>query len=1230
MEVCTKAAIDRKSTDRFSDSRNHRASEGLRFLKDDVWLSGDRQERFGSICNHLGRQHGGVEQRPRLVAAPSPWLSGIATDEKTGREENESAEDSGLCSDAFLPRTSCNQCGHASSLQSRNWPELLTQTTAPGTSRSKNDPPAFGYLDPSAMMGEYLHNYRNFLMDLRMAMRRGKNYESQIICGPLPPHQLPRPQSLPQQANSQQESRQHPHISELSPGLWSVLAEIASPQPQDLRMEFSRLMNVVTSLRMREIWTDKKQHHQQQQQQHQQQHARPAPQGHVTYSRHGFSLPDPVGHRRGVSESEDKSFFSTATSARRHEADEDCIDDILAMTSILTTMNVQSDSSGNSDAASFLSSFPASPLSLSARDPALGSRYLPGIQKNYERLQNSFVPCSNSRVRAGPTYALEEEEEQEEKQRMQLLIYQLEQSQKQAPVPGESHVVEGQEVSDPLRETRDLEESGGSCQASADNEVSCPDALEEAQQRKTGALRPPEVNGQPPPQPGSTAKYRSHRGLLLYYLSSSSSFTSFSHAFHKWQKAYQTESRASSDDGDERLSGLTVYVTPALGSFASPLPLHPSEQEGMSEVSELKYRLNVDKKTSFSSSLANAVEDDDEEFSAGHFLTEEECFENTNDNDKYVYNSPKMGALLKNTGGKIRILGSKSYAEVYSESAALLYPDDASMGDKKKDKECSPARAEGKDTEEKGKAEQGGQKDSKKKPVVVSVRPLSHATRRSAHSYLTQAPWLTPSTDAAQGTCQQAPPGEGSYVTCMPEHRQGSQSTKGTEAEGGGSVGQSQCSQRAESNSDEKQRAAEILATHSTHETVPNTCVTFGQNSQGQRRSASDSDVLHKGDANSIFQLADQSTGAGDSAAAFSMFATNIVYPSLTFQHQLIAQPHSLQGSSIKSKSSRLGRRRQVLHDPLGSDYNRLMLVAPHLPVPKTVSFSATPLHPCPHLMAGSVTSLIAARDPLPAPGPDLSAEGKIEWKLAKRQDRLEAQGAHKIYDNNQSVDEFSSKEKAASAVAVTGLSTAQTGFFNCKPVKLCGQASSVSDDLSSMESADEVDVSLNDINFCVGPTLEILNNTQSKHSTFCLDRGSGRGSAATLAELAIVQDRKLVLQEDAEYFYSHVAAAALSPKSRSISDRELHTHSEEGLATSQAQVCLHDAHNADKYTASRLSGGQSLESEARNIRQKSAATEDLMGINRLNKEFTSAPVKPGWLPLSSLLHSYYPPCKRN
>lgn len=109
MEVCTKAAIDRKSTDRFSDSRNHRASEGLRFLKDDVWLSGDRQERFGSICNHLGRQHGGVEQRPRLVAAPSPWLSGIATDEKTGREENESAEDSGLCSDAFLPRTSCNQ-----------------------------------------------------------------------------------------------------------------------------------------------------------------------------------------------------------------------------------------------------------------------------------------------------------------------------------------------------------------------------------------------------------------------------------------------------------------------------------------------------------------------------------------------------------------------------------------------------------------------------------------------------------------------------------------------------------------------------------------------------------------------------------------------------------------------------------------------------------------------------------------------------------------------------------------------------------------------------------------------------------------------------------------------------------------------------------------------------------------------------------------------------------------
>lgn len=42
---------------------------------------------------------------------------------------------------------------------------------------------AFGYLDPSAMMTEYLYNYRNFLEDLRQSTRKGKNYEYLIEHG---------------------------------------------------------------------------------------------------------------------------------------------------------------------------------------------------------------------------------------------------------------------------------------------------------------------------------------------------------------------------------------------------------------------------------------------------------------------------------------------------------------------------------------------------------------------------------------------------------------------------------------------------------------------------------------------------------------------------------------------------------------------------------------------------------------------------------------------------------------------------------------------------------------------------------------------------------------------------------------------------------------------------------------------------------------------------------------
>ena len=60
--------------------------------------------------------------------------------------------------------------------------------------RHRKEPPTFGYLDPSAVMCEYLHNYRNFLRDLRVGMRRGKNYEQAIQWGlhaEFPPYLRP-------------------------------------------------------------------------------------------------------------------------------------------------------------------------------------------------------------------------------------------------------------------------------------------------------------------------------------------------------------------------------------------------------------------------------------------------------------------------------------------------------------------------------------------------------------------------------------------------------------------------------------------------------------------------------------------------------------------------------------------------------------------------------------------------------------------------------------------------------------------------------------------------------------------------------------------------------------------------------------------------------------------------------------------------------------------------------
>nr|KAG5707237.1 hypothetical protein BaRGS_000011 [Batillaria attramentaria] len=96
-----------------------------------------------------------------------------------------------------------------------------------GDKRYRKEPPTFGYLDPSAMMSEYLHNYRNFLQDMRLGMRRGKNYEHVIMDG---------------RRFAECPTYSHPMFR---------------TQPRDLQIEFSRMMYTVTSTRMREIWAEK-------------------------------------------------------------------------------------------------------------------------------------------------------------------------------------------------------------------------------------------------------------------------------------------------------------------------------------------------------------------------------------------------------------------------------------------------------------------------------------------------------------------------------------------------------------------------------------------------------------------------------------------------------------------------------------------------------------------------------------------------------------------------------------------------------------------------------------------------------------------------------------------------------------------------------------------------------------------------------------------------------------
>ena len=124
---------------------------------------------------------------------------------------------------------------------------------------------------------------------------------------------------------------------------------------------------------------------------------------------------------------------------------------------------------------------------------------------------------------------------------------------------------------------------------------------------------------------------------------------------------------------------------------------------------------------------------------------EESCFNGHSETEPRSSSAEVLVPMdpFKNSPSKIRILGSKSYSEAYAATTTTTttttpnnsqpISDGGSQRDGGGDQVLPPQGQSGR-----AKADGGGLKDSNRKPVVVSVRPLSHASRRGNHSYLTQ------------------------------------------------------------------------------------------------------------------------------------------------------------------------------------------------------------------------------------------------------------------------------------------------------------------------------------------------------------------------------------------------------------------------------------------------------------------------------------------------------------
>ncbi|KAK7497831.1 hypothetical protein BaRGS_00010965 [Batillaria attramentaria] len=1023
MEVYCRQTPDVNPNDQFYKPAHLAALDNLRFLKDDVWLPGNRQDELRSMFNYLCRHYDSLEGRFHPII-PADQPTELLVEEK---RDTEYAEDFRPCGDAFLSRAYDNPIGRRGVLLPWSWPGLYNvnnssksdvptdanqayygqwghviygklfdpRRTFPGLGhvycksprarsqiyRYRKEPPTFGYLDPSAMMSEYLHNYRNFLQDMRLGMRRGKNYEHVIMDG---------------RRFAECPTYSHPMFR---------------TQPRDLQIEFSRMMYTVTSTRMREIWAEKPTQ-------------AVAPQTACQAGRNQTEKlnTDQSGFLRS-------GLCQTASSSTLTEErdDEDHIDDILAMAGSSDVTDHYDDGVGHACYAGMSNlsapSLSSETISVSV-EPAADCRYsLSGLPDSCGHTQKPSFQCHQTDP-GDPFYgpgrgcsdsleALGKPCDDEDDD----IASMIDNQQKTDFTQHQEQETEGPQTDSQPAPPEELNVEGhtsNGCRAQGD-EKNVPvekddsqnvhsELLKHYQHYDSEAGEQPEETSESNFESERQIRFVLRRSTVNHHLSQdlqqspvTAADSILSRPSYSWQRParrlYQLAQNSTTetipdvtDDRNHVTSSEVSAMVTTSNSCPIFVPIEKAQDEFESgDFFRLKVPFQVD----------NCDKNSDKQRRHGRFgLCVEENKSDEPENPKpsnaCPFSGPSSessqsfsfdsGNILKHNTGKIRILGSKAYSEAYASAGKPEQKDGAVSKAGSTDQQMRDPVEAG-DDEGRGKADSSSQKDGAKKPVVVSVRPLSHAARRSSHSYLTQ-----------RHTSRHRQPQGKLHAN---RHRQGPhQESRTTDGDGGAaSADLSQAPRPPGAVPDQKKRTSEICATQSAHETQP----LPGPDAQTQRRSASESDVIGKCDGmQTIPSSSGQNAGAGDTtrnAVSAILTAPSLCGTSFSYQdnyNESVAKGSGKTGGDLDSNLDNppCWHRHQRQRDSADLMADNSAFAMTH------VTPSSSPWATSTHVPAGSGGGKLF-QAPTPADwmqesssaenGPVVETDVSTGWKLARR-----------------------------------------------------------------------------------------------------------------------------------------------------------------------------------------------------------------------------------------------------